>query len=57
MKSSAPNTPSRCFHCGKEGHLSYKCPEKFNEQNNNQTSTSYVGKVNHVSIETVQEGP
>jgi len=57
MKSSAPNTPSRCFRCGKEGHLSYKCPEKFNEQNNNQTSTSYVGKVNHVSIETVQEGP
>jgi len=57
MKSSAPNTPNRCFRCGKEGNLSYNCPEKFNQQNNNQKSTSYVAKVNHVSAETVQEGP
>jgi len=56
MKSSAPNTRNRCFHCGKEGHLSYNCLEKFNQQNNNQKSTSYAGKVNHVSVETVQGG-
>jgi len=57
MKKSAPNTPNRCFRYGWEGHLSYDCPERFNQQNNNQKSTSYAAKVNHVAAETVQEGP
>jgi len=36
--------------------MSYDCPEKFNKQNNNQKSTSYVATVNNVAVETVQEG-
>jgi len=39
-----------------EGHLLYDCPERFNQQNNNQKSTSYAAKVNHVAAEIVQEG-
>ena len=57
MKRSAPNTPTRCFRCGKEVHMSYDCPERFNQQNNNQKSNSHGAKVNHVAAETVQEGP
>ena len=56
MKRSASNTPTRCFQCGKEGHMSYDCPEKFNKQNN-QKSTAYAVTVNNVATETVQEGP
>jgi len=36
--------------------MSYDCPEKFIQQNNNHKST-YALKVNHVAAETVQEGP
>jgi hypothetical protein len=32
MKNSAPNTPTRYYVCGKEGHMSYHCPEKQNQQ-------------------------
>jgi hypothetical protein len=32
MKTSVPNTPNRCFRCGKEDHLSYNYPEKPNQQ-------------------------
>ena len=42
------------FRCGKEGHMSYDCPEKFNQQNRNQKSTSYAAKVNNVAVETIQ---
>jgi len=37
--------------------MSYDCPEKFNQQNSNQNSTCFAAKVNHVAVETVQEGP
>jgi hypothetical protein len=32
MKNNAPNTPTRCYICGKVGHMSYHCPEKQNQQ-------------------------
>ena len=57
MKKSAPITPMGCFRCGKEGHMSYDCPKKYNKENNNQKSTTYVATVNNVASETVQEGP
>jgi len=57
MKRSAPNTPTRCFRCGKEEHMSYDCLEKFNKQNSNQNSTAYAAMVNNVASETIQEGP
>jgi hypothetical protein len=37
--------------------MSYDCPERFNQRNNNQKSNSHGAKVNHVAAETVQEGP
>jgi len=37
--------------------MSYDCPKKFNKQNSNQKSISYVATVNNVAAETVQEGP
>ena len=37
--------------------MSYDCPERFNQQNNNQKSNSHRAKVNHVAAETVQKGP
>ena len=37
--------------------MSYDCPERFNQQNNNQKFNSHGAKVNHVAAETVQEGP
>jgi hypothetical protein len=61
MKNSAPNTPTRCYVCGKEGHMSYHCPEKQNQQtpqsqksNQRQSGT---GRVNHVSSDTAHEAP
>ena len=57
MKRSASNTPTRCLRCGKEGHMSYDCPEKLNKPNSNQKSTAYVATMNNVATETVQEGP
>jgi len=36
--------------------MSYDCPERFNQQNNNQKSNSHGAKVNLVAAETVQEG-
>jgi hypothetical protein len=61
MKNSAPNTPIRCFHCGKEGHMSFNCPKKQNQQtpqrySSNQKPTQY-GKVNHVSSDIAQKAP
>jgi hypothetical protein len=61
MKNSAPNTPIRCFRCGKEGHMSFNCPKKQNQQtpqrySNNQKPTQY-GKMNHVSSDTAQKAP
>ena len=55
-KRSASNTPTRCFRCEKEGHMSYDCPEKFNPQYNDRRSTPNSAKVNNVAAETVQEG-
>jgi len=37
--------------------MSYDCPERFNQQNSNQKSTSYAAKVNNVAADIVQEGP
>jgi hypothetical protein len=61
MKTSAPNTATKCFRCGKEGHMSYNCPEKANQQtskkqNSNQKLPHY-GKVTHVSEETAMAEP
>ena len=64
MKTCAPNTSNKCFRCGKEGHLSYNCPEKQNQQvpqgqNSNQKGRYQpppsTGKVNHVFADTAQE--
>ena len=62
MKTSAHNTPNKCFHCGKEGHLSYHCPKKQNQQtpqkqNSHQKSAPNTGRVNHMSCETTQQKP
>jgi hypothetical protein len=59
IKNSAPNTPTRCFRCGKERHMSFNCPEKQNQYqsySSNQKPTQY-GKVNHVSSDTAQKAP
>ena len=62
MKTSAPSTPNKCFHYGKEGHLSYNCPEKPNQQTPKRQSSHHkptpnTGKVNHVSTETALAEP
>jgi hypothetical protein len=61
MKTSAPNTPTKCFRYGKEGHMSYNCPEKVNQQTpqkqNNNQKLPYYGKVTHVSEETAMAEP
>jgi hypothetical protein len=61
-KNSAPSTPRRCFNCGKEGHMSYHCPEKTGQQtpqvqNSSQRSSLRTGRVNHVAPETAAEAP
>jgi hypothetical protein len=59
MKNSAPNTPTRCFCCGKEGHMSFNCPDKQNQQTPQRNSSNqkppHYGKVNHVSSDTTHE--
>ena len=62
MKDSAPSTPNKCFHCGKEGHLSYNYPKKLNHQtpqrqNSYQKLAPNTEKVNHVSTETTLVKP
>ena len=64
MKTGAPNTSNKCFRYGKEGHMSYNCPEKHNQQvpqgqNSNQKGryqpSPNTRKVNHVFADTTQE--
>jgi hypothetical protein len=61
MKTSAPNTPTKCFCSGKEGHLSYNCLEKVNQQTpqkqNSNQKVPYYEKVTHVSKETAMVEP
>jgi hypothetical protein len=61
MKTSAPNTPTKCFCCGKEGHLSYNYPKKVNQQTpqkqNSNQKLPYYRKVTHVSEETAIAEP
>jgi hypothetical protein len=62
MKNGAPNNANKCFCCGREGHMSYNCPEKPNQQNppkqnGNQRMAPNGAKVNHVNAETAQEAP
>jgi hypothetical protein len=54
IKNSAPNTPTRCFRCGKERHMSFNCPEKQNQHqsySSNQKPTQY-GKAPKVMLGT-----
>jgi 6-phosphogluconolactonase/glucosamine-6-phosphate isomerase/deaminase len=44
------NTPIKCYHCGKEGHIAPNFPEKLRNQ-------KPQGQVNHVDAETAQGAP
>jgi hypothetical protein len=59
MKNGAPNHANKCYHCDKEGHMSYNCPEKPNQQNpprnGNQKMAPNGARVNHVNAESAQE--
>jgi hypothetical protein len=61
MKNGGSNDVKKCFHCSKEGHMSYNCPEFSNQpnafRNGNQKMAPNGSRVNHVNAETAQEAP
>jgi hypothetical protein len=61
MKNGGSNDVKKCFRYGKEGHMSYNCPEFPNQpnafRNGNQKMAPNGSRVNHVNAETTQEAP
>jgi hypothetical protein len=60
MKNGAPNHANKCYRYNKEGHMSYNCPEKPNQQNpprNGNQKMAQGARVNHVNAESAQEVP